>query len=114
MKVITLSGRNWGSMDFWNVGILSTTSLHGVTTQKTWTQITESGITMGRLQFIEFIYTTLWRWKQLGPLKHWYPTTTRHNVTVQKNSTWIFTATKTPKLALLLSTGKSIHLTHFT
>jgi hypothetical protein len=25
-----------------------------------------------------------WRWRQLGPLKRWYPTTTLHGVTTQK------------------------------
>jgi hypothetical protein len=28
------------------------------------------------------------RWRQHGPLKHWYTTTTRHGVTTQKTSTW--------------------------
>jgi hypothetical protein len=31
-----------------------------------------------------------WRWRQLGPPKRWYPTTTLHSVTTQK-TTWIFT-----------------------
>jgi hypothetical protein len=30
----------------------------------------------------------LWRWRQRGPPKHWYPTTTLHGVTTQKNSTF--------------------------
>jgi len=29
------------------------------------------------------------RWKQHGPLKYWYPTTTQHGITKQKTSTWI-------------------------
>jgi len=31
------------------------------------------------------------RWRQHGPLKRRYPTTTLHSVTTQKTSTWIFT-----------------------
>jgi hypothetical protein len=31
---------------------------------------------------------TGWRWRQHGPLKRWYPTTTQHGVTTQKTSTW--------------------------
>jgi hypothetical protein len=29
-----------------------------------------------------------WRWRQHGPPKRWYPTTTFHGVTTQKTSTW--------------------------
>jgi len=29
-----------------------------------------------------------WRWRQHGPLKHWYLTTTLHSVTTQKTLTW--------------------------
>jgi hypothetical protein len=33
--------------------------------------------------------TLLWRWRQHGPLKCWYPTTTLHGITTQKTlSTW--------------------------
>jgi len=32
-----------------------------------------------------------WRWRQHGPLKRWYVTTTLHGVTTEKTSTWIFT-----------------------
>jgi len=28
------------------------------------------------------------RWRQHGPLKHWYPTTTLYGVTTPKTSTW--------------------------
>jgi hypothetical protein len=31
--------------------------------------------------------TSPWRWRQQGPPKHWYPTTSLHGVTVQKKST---------------------------
>jgi len=30
------------------------------------------------------------RWRQHGPLKRWYPTTTLHGMTSQKISTWIY------------------------
>jgi len=46
-----------GSMDLWNV--CPTITLHDVTTQK----------------------TSIWRFRQHGPLKRWYPTTTIHGVT---------------------------------
>jgi hypothetical protein len=29
-----------------------------------------------------------WRWRQYGPPKHWYPTTTHHGVTTQKTLSW--------------------------
>jgi len=32
---------------------------------------------------------------QHRPMKRWYPTTTLHDVTIQKTSTWIFTVVKT-------------------
>jgi len=32
-----------------------------------------------------------WRWRQHGLPKHWYPTTTLHDVISQKISTWIWT-----------------------
>jgi len=35
--------------------------------------------------------TSPWRWKQDGPPKRWYPTTTLNGVTTQNTSTWIFT-----------------------
>jgi hypothetical protein len=35
-----------------------------------------------------------WRWRQHGPLKRWYPTTTLHDVTTQKTSTWNITVVK--------------------
>jgi len=40
-----------------------------------------------------------WRWRQHGPLKRWYPTTTLHGVTTQKTSTWNMTAMKASALA---------------
>jgi hypothetical protein len=40
-----------------------------------------------------------WRWRQQDPPKRWYPTSSLHRVTIQKNSTWIFTAVKTKSLA---------------
>jgi len=33
--------------------------------------------------------TSHWRWRQYGPLKHWYPTTTLHTITTQKTLTSI-------------------------
>jgi len=39
------------------------------------------------------------RWKQHGPLKRWYPTTTLHLVTTQKTSTCTIIAVKTSNLA---------------
>jgi len=35
------------------------------------------------------VVTSLWRWRQHEPLKHWYPSTTLHSITTQKNSTWL-------------------------
>jgi len=35
------------------------------------------------------------RWRQHGPPKRWYPTTSLHGVTSQKTATRIFTAVKT-------------------
>jgi len=29
-----------------------------------------------------------WRWREHGPLKRWYLTTTLHGVTTQRTSTW--------------------------
>jgi hypothetical protein len=37
-------------------------------------------------------------WRQYGPPKRWYPTTTLHGVTTQKTSIWIFTSVKTSNL----------------
>jgi len=31
-----------------------------------------------------------WKWRQHGPLKRWYPTTTSHGVTTHKLSTWSY------------------------
>jgi len=28
-----------------------------------------------------------WRWRQQGPPNHWYPTTSKHTVTIQKTMT---------------------------
>jgi hypothetical protein len=55
-----------GSMDPWNVGILSQ---HYTASQP-------------------------WRWRQHGSLKCWYPTTKLHSATSQKTSSWIFAAWK--------------------
>jgi hypothetical protein len=41
------------------------------------------------------VVTSPWRWRQHGPLKHWYPTTTLHSNTTQKTSTWILIGMKT-------------------
>jgi len=38
------------------------------------------------------------RWRQPGPSKQWYPTTTLYGITTQK-TTWIFTTMKTSNLA---------------
>jgi hypothetical protein len=45
------------------------------------------------------IFRMKWRWRQHGPPKRRYPTTTLLGVTTQKTSTWIFIAVKTPNLA---------------
>jgi len=42
---------------------------------------------------------SVWRWRQHGPPKRWYPTTTPHGVKTQNTSIWIFTAMKTSKLS---------------
>jgi hypothetical protein len=36
--------------------------------------------------------TSPWRWRQHGPPKRWYLTTSLHGVITQKTTTWIFTA----------------------
>jgi hypothetical protein len=40
-----------------------------------------------------------WRRRQQGPPKRWYATTTLQDVTIQKITTWIFTAMKTSNFA---------------
>jgi hypothetical protein len=40
-----------------------------------------------------------WRWRKHGLLKCRYPTTTVHDVTTQKTSTWTITAVRNSKLA---------------
>jgi hypothetical protein len=56
---------NEGSMDLWNIGILPQ---HYTASQPR-------------------------RWRQHGPLKRWYPTTTLHGVTAQKmEAAWTFEA----------------------
>jgi hypothetical protein len=52
----------------------------------------------------EDLDTSPWRWRQHGPLKRWYPTTTLHCVTTQETSTWIFTAVKTANLVYMCVT----------
>jgi hypothetical protein len=42
--------------------------------------------------------TSLWRWRQQSPLKHWYPTTSLRGITMQKTTTW----TLQPQLQLLV------------
>jgi hypothetical protein len=59
-----------GSMDLWNVGILPQ----------------------------PYTASQPRRWRQHGPLKRWYPTTTLHGVMTQKNSAWIFIAVKASNL----------------
>jgi len=45
------------------------------------------------------IFRVKWNLRQHGPLKRWYPTTTLHDVTTQKTSTWNITVVKATKLA---------------
>jgi hypothetical protein len=59
-----------GSMDLWNVGTLPQ----------------------------NYMVSHPRRWRQHGPLKRRYPTTTLHGVTTQKTSTRIFTAVKASNL----------------
>jgi len=51
----------------------------------------------------------LYLWRQHGPLKCWYPTTTVHGITTHKNLTWIFTAMKT---SYLITKTVSMTTTH--
>jgi len=37
----------------------------------------------------EVVAPCVWRWRQHGPPKLWYPTTTLHGVTTQKTWNWI-------------------------
>jgi len=39
-----------------------------------------------------------WRWRQKGPIRFRYATTTLLNITTKKTSTWIFTVMKTSYL----------------
>jgi hypothetical protein len=39
--------------------------------------------------FLPILATPPWRWRQHGPLKRWYPTTTLHGVTIYKTLTWL-------------------------
>jgi len=41
---------------------------------------------------------SLWRWRQQGPLKCWYPVTSLHGIITQKTVTWIFITVKTSNL----------------
>jgi len=43
---------------------------------------------------------SLWRWKQRGPPKRWYPTTTLQCAITQKTWTWILATMKTSNLAV--------------
>jgi len=40
-----------------------------------------------------------WRWRQHGPPKHWYPTTTLQAVTIQNTWNSVFSAVNTSNLA---------------
>jgi len=33
---------------------------------------------------VGYQYFRGWRWRQHGPLKHWYPTTPQHGITIQR------------------------------
>jgi hypothetical protein len=46
-------------------------------------------------------FKVMGRWRQQGPSKCWYPTTTLCGVTTQETSTWIFTNVKTSNLTIL-------------
>jgi len=39
-----------------------------------------------------------WRWRQHGPLKHWYPAIAVHDITTEKTTTCIFIAMRTSNL----------------
>jgi hypothetical protein len=59
-------------------------------------------VTGGDLYLCHFSPSTVtspWRWRQHGPTKRLYPTTTLHGFTNQKTSTSVFTAVKISNLA---------------
>jgi len=45
--------------------------------------------TVVKVQVEVFWLVTPRRWRQQGPPKRWYPTTTLHGITTQKTMTWI-------------------------
>jgi hypothetical protein len=49
------------------------------------------------------IFTSLWKWRQHGHPKCWFPTTSPHPVTTQKTSTWFFMSTNVLSYSLIFS-----------
>jgi hypothetical protein len=55
--------------------------------------VTPCGVVVGHQRY------SPWRWRQHGPLKHWYSITKLHDVMTQNTSTWKVTAVKTSEVA---------------
>jgi hypothetical protein len=55
---------------------------------------------VSEVHFTSFHFASPWRWRQHGPPKRWYPTTTLQGVTTQKTSTWNIRAPKTLNMAI--------------
>jgi hypothetical protein len=82
-NVTTQRTEDGGSIDLWNVGILpqyytmsQPRSLKMEAARTSETLVSYYNITRHNPED--------WRWRQHGPLKCWYPTTTLHDVTTQK------------------------------
>jgi hypothetical protein len=56
------------------------------------------------------LFHSSWRWRQQGPPKNWYPTTSLYDVRTQKTPNWTFTVVKISNLAIRILTLYSFSL----